>query len=142
MCWREATSDVEHRYRDWRIIPEFRERLEYAAQHWLNTYKYALDDVERLGIGKIVIFEEFLNKPRESILDICEYLEVEFHEDMFPSSEHKMPRGSIDTEKWYPIKSDVNTRYLNVITDEAIEIIDSIAGDVARKLGYQKPGKD
>ncbi|OQX70847.1 hypothetical protein B6D52_03310, partial [Candidatus Parcubacteria bacterium 4484_255] len=63
----------------------------------------------------------------------------DFNKDLLPQPNHKLPFGSKGKDKWYPIRKDVNEKYLNKIAKEEVEIIDKYVGEYARKLGYEKP---
>jgi len=55
---------------------------------------------------------------------------------MLPQSQQKLPLGSKEKLKWYPIKSNINDDYLEKISKKEISIINGCIKDVAPKIGY------
>jgi hypothetical protein len=117
----------------------FNERLKFYSETWNNVYKIALDD---LGENCLVFkLEDFLLKPELYMKKIINYVELDNVDidKIMPHSNKEYPIGSTSKDKWYPIKRDINSKYLKHITPEAIEIIDSVLGKTAKRLGYDKP---
>lgn len=113
------------------------ERLKLYSEHWNNSFELALDDLD--GQGMVVKYEDFLEKPKTLLKKIFNYIEIDDVniDKILPQNNYEYPYGSISKEKWYPIKSDINQAYLDKITPEAIEIINSIVRDTAKRLGYE-----
>jgi hypothetical protein len=55
---------------------------------------------------------------------------------MLPKPEHTVSFGSRITGRWYPLKPDINKKYIGNISNEDIDIIHAICGETAEKLGY------
>ncbi len=115
-----------------------KQAVEIAAQHWINSMKCAIQDGQEADL-LVVRFEDFLQYPEKELKKICNFIEIDFNKDLLPQPNHKLPFGSKGKDKWYPIRKDVNEKYLNKIAKEEVEIIDKYVGEYARKLGYEKP---
>jgi hypothetical protein len=139
MCWREATRrpEIDDKYKDWNTRPSLEEAIRIAAEHWANTYSIALADLEELGGGLTVHFEEALRQPEQTMRAITDHVGASYNDDMIPQSHHRLPLGSKERSKWYPIRTDVNSKYLDSVTDEAIEIIASTIRERSRTKTYE-----
>lgn len=138
-CWRETTT-WEHRYVLWKEVPPLEERLELAAQHWENTFRIALGDLEGEEDGLVARFEDLIEDPERVLRRVLGHVGLDFRPRMLPRPGDRPPVGSKDREKWWPIRSDVNDRYLEEIPPEAAAIVTRRAGEVAARLGYEPPG--
>lgn len=139
MCWREATRrpEIDDKYKDWNSRPSLEEAIRIAAEHWANTYSIALADLEEFGGGLTVHFEEALRHPEQAMQAICDHVGTGYSDDMIPQHTHRLPLGSKEQSKWYPIRTDVNSKYLDSVTDEAIEIIASKIRERSRTKAYE-----
>ncbi|MFQ6673554.1 MAG: sulfotransferase [Fidelibacterota bacterium] len=116
------------------------ERLTLCAQHWANSMGALLEDRERLAIEVLILkFEEILDSPEENLRRLCEFVELEFTNDMIPQPHHVMPLGTQRRDRWYPLRRGVNERYRDLVTDEDIEIVQKLCGRRAGELGYRFP---
>lgn len=119
-------------------ISSRKEKLKYASQHWKNSINAVLEDKKKNPDIDVLIvrFEDLLEKPEENLRKICKHVELEFNEDMLPKPEHKVSFGSRITGRWYPLKPNINQKYIGNISNEDIDIIYEICGDLAEQLGY------
>jgi len=140
MCWREVMKHPADKYRDWNRWPPVAYSLRLVAQHWRNTFEVARRDLEEIGGGLFVRFEDFLEDPEQGLRKILDYADLDFDPDMLPHSHHTLPMGSKSSEKWYPIRTDVNDRYLQSITADAVNIIEEELGGIDDEIGYKTPG--
>jgi len=115
------------------------EGLRLAAQHWKNTYQIALDDLENQPFGLFIRFEDLIEDPEQKLKQVLEFLNIEFDRDLLPQPYHKLPLGSKATEKWYPIRANVNEKYLDSITISASKIIQEEVEEIANIFGYTPP---
>lgn len=113
--------------------------LRISSQHWKNSMKYALEDAEEVGNFLTVKFEDILTEPERNVRKICEFVEIDFDQDLLPQPGHKAPFGSKGKEKWYPLRPGVNQKYFQKMTQETVEIIEEELGGLARKLRYEQP---
>jgi len=114
------------------------EKLKYAAEHWKNSVSSVLEDKKNNPeIDLLTIqFEELLKKPEKVLRQICAHIELDYNDDMLPKAEHTIPFGTRYNERWYPLMPEINKKYIGNISKQDINIIKSICGDVAEKLGY------
>jgi hypothetical protein len=136
MCVRALKHDM------YKIIKEKSGRnkaLEVASQHWANSMKYALQDKQVVDNFLVVRFEDLLMETEKYLKIICDFVELDFKENMIPQSHHKYPFGSQRLSRWYPLRTDVNQKYLKDLNNADIEIIDRYCREYVDKFGYQKP---
>lgn len=137
-CYRAAigrASDLD-RYRQ---IMDLNDRMELAIQHWANAMEAAMEDGERVRHFKVMQFESFLQSPEQSIAKLAEFLDLYFDKRMVPAEDQKLPFGSRYRDRWYPLRSNVNKRYLKEIPEEYINKIKRRCGHLAAELGYEPP---
>jgi hypothetical protein len=137
LCYRIANSDLlSFKHNN---IKSYKERLEVACQHWRNSIECALKDSKQIENFMTVKFEDVLKEPEKNIKKICDFIEIDFDEDLLPQPEHKIPFGSKGKNKWYPLRPNVNEKYFDKISKEDVKTIDKYVGQYANKLGYSKP---
>ncbi|MCO4745139.1 MAG: sulfotransferase [Proteobacteria bacterium] len=112
------------------------ERLEMAAQHWANSMSCAIEDARGYERFHTLKFEDLLAQPEVEMARLCGLLGLEFDPDMVPAAHHRLPLGSRMRDRWYPMRPEVNERYLAEETAEEAAIIERICGPMARELGY------
>ena len=112
-------------------------RIRLAAQHWLNTFQTAENDLQESNQRYIrVKFEDFLLDPDETVRTISNFCELEPCQSMFQSHNLRVPFSTLATGK---IKVDINRGHTEKKYDKRmIEIVNSIAGDYISELGYSK----
>lgn len=116
------------------------ELVRLAAQHWNNSYQYALEDGRDLGRMQVLRFEDLLKNPGARVRAICDFLDLRYYAGMLPAPEQSRPLGSSRDHKWYPLRSDVNHRYLETLDLAEIELIRERCGDLAERFGYTPEG--
>lgn len=119
----------------------FDDRLKLVAQHWSNSIKYALKDSEETKDFLVVRLEDFMKNPRDRFKKICDFIEIEFDEDLLPQPGHKVPFGTRSYYKWYPLESGVNEKYLKKLLKRHIDIIESVVEPISSELGYKRPDR-
>ena len=117
----------------------FEERLKLATEHWSNLMKYSLEDKEKVKNFQIIKFEDVLKDTKNTIQKICDFTDLKFQEDMIPQKDHKIPFGTKHRDRWYPLKENINQKYLKQLTPKQIEIIEERCGKYAKQFGYKKP---
>lgn len=137
VCYRSVTKAWSLKRLEDRF--SFEERLEFAAQHWANSIYSALEDRETVNHFQIVRFEDVLRSPEENVRAICDFVNLEFRQDMLPQPEHSIPFGSRRRTRWFPLRVEVNQKYLTEIKEEHVEIIYKRCGTYAEMFGYAKP---
>jgi len=135
LCWREAVQ-ANNRY--WRRKPPFERQLELAAEQWRNTYRTLSKDLETLGKDAITIkFEDLIADPEREVRRATSHVQLEYHDDMIPRAHHTLPLGSGEAFKWYPIRSDVNQKYEEEMTEEARSIVSRELDGIGERYGYR-----
>jgi len=120
---------------------DFNQRLEFAAQHWANSMECALEDGVKQSFFKVLRFEDVLGNPTREIKAICDFGGLDFNPDMLPQPEHQVPFGSLRRDRWYPLRPEVNEKYLQEMTSKHVEIVARYCESLANELGYVKPKK-
>ena len=117
----------------------FEQLLELAAQHWSNSMESALEDQPDVNHFHTVRFEDILRRPEREMRRICEFADLSFDQDMIPHAHHQVPFGSRFRDRWYPLRPDVNEKYLSEISHEELEIVERYCGSLADRFGYERP---
>ena len=117
------------------------ERVEVCIQHWLNTMKSIMEDKDKVSNFTWIRFEDMLRNPKETLLQLTQFLALPFLEDMIPAPHHKIPLGSKHRDRWYPLRPDVNERYLREIQEKYLRQIEKRCGAIAAEFGYHPPRK-
>ena len=120
-------------------ILDFEEMLSLASQHWANSIQAALDDGRSMTNFSTIRFEDLLLSPESTVRKICDFVELDFSEEMLPRAGDQMPFGSLRRNRWYPLRSDVNQRYFDQMKPEHAEIIAERCGDLATYFEYDYP---
>jgi hypothetical protein len=115
------------------------ERFELCIQHWSNSMDAVLEDGRRLPRFKVVAFERFLSEPEQSLRDLTQFLELDFNLDMVPSEGQAPPLGTRFSERWFPLRGNVNEPYLQSIPNSLLEELRVRIGPRAAQLGYEPP---
>lgn len=139
-CWRRMLIPYSLVYSKPKLSDK--QWLKVAVEHWTNTYKAALEDKKEADLA-VWRFEDLLMNPQRIVSEIFKFVNLEFNLEFLPKKEDKIPWGSlygVFTYKWYPIRPDVNRKYLANIPNWAIEIIEKEAGELIEKFGYSKEG--
>ena len=132
--WRAATGD--------KVITNLglpiERRVEIATQHWRNLYQSALQyEGDGLAVWK---FEDFLGAPDRVIREICEHIDLPYTPEILPGPDDRIPLGSMydafSLRKWYPLRTDVNDRYLQEIPDWARTHIAAECADLIERFVY------
>lgn len=111
-----------------------------ATEHWANSYRGALKDGTHLDRFKILRFEDLLAEPERRLRNVCDFLDLAYESEMLPGPDDHRPLGSTPDLKWYPLRPDVNQKYLQSLSAEEIEIIDERCGSLADRFDYTPGG--
>lgn len=118
-----------------------RRRLEICCEHWRNAIGTALRDIDGNDRSGWIRFEDLLADPEHTVAEVCGMAELKFDRSMLPSQDDEMPLGTRFGDRWYPIRTDVNEKYHEMIRDAPwmAEMVERVCGDLARKVGYGNP---
>lgn len=121
---------------------DFSQRLSFVAQHWANSIKYVLGDSSNLENFKIIRFEDFLLNPKQKIKELCDFIELQYFEDMLPQSKHRIGLGNKSSNKWYPLRPNTNDKYIAEMSKADVDVVNKYCFSYAERLGYVKPIKE
>ena len=132
-CWKQAqNSPIFHkdRYRAVRL----------AAEHWFNTYKYALQDTKNCHDTLLLRFEDFLLDWIAVSKKIYRFLDGPNIDakDLF-NRYKSVPIGSSAPKKWLPINFDVNKNHHEKIPEWACDIITQKCHELITLFQYELP---
>jgi hypothetical protein len=113
------------------------ERLACAVEHWSNSYRLALEAGRTVPL-LVVRYEDFLADPAGEVRRICEFAELEFSPELVPAAGQTPPLGSVEPDKWYPLKRSENTHYTRDADPRLIRALAVRAADVIEALGYKQ----
>lgn len=114
-------------------------RMELCVQHWSNTMRVALADGKGLKRFYATQFESFLHDPETAVRELCDFTELSFQPVMVPSEGDTVPFGSRFRDRWYPLRENVNQRYLREAPERYLRLVENSCGPLARRLGYLPP---
>jgi hypothetical protein len=112
-------------------------RIACAVEHWSNSYRLALEAAREVPM-LVVRYEDFLDEPARVVREVCDFAELEFTPDQVPREGHRAPEGSVEPEKWYPLKRGENARYLKDLDPDLRDALDRRAGELIERLGYER----
>ncbi len=118
-------------------VLSYADRIDICAEHYANTMRAAMADAARHSFRFMIMrFEDLIADPVTSLRSVCEHCELSFDEDMLPARHHQLPFGSRFRDRWYPIKTDVNDVYEEMIDQITIERVNRHAAELLPDLGY------
>ena len=137
-CYRNAKggSGDMRRYAE---TMDLDERFEICLQHWRNTLRCVEEDKDRVCAFTRMRFEDLFVDPRGFLDRLCNFLGLTFDDRMVPAPGDRVPFGNRFTSRWYPLRPDVNDRYLAELPAHFEKEIVERIGDLAATLGYLPP---
>jgi len=114
------------------------ERLKLTCQHWRNTVAALVREQGSKDV-MVVKIEGFLQSPADSLQEICDFLHLPYSEDYLPAARHSLPLGTRRRERWFPLKTDINSRYTAQLDAQATDLIEELTYPYATQLGYVRP---
>jgi hypothetical protein len=87
---------------------------------------------------QLVRYEDFLDEPEQTVRQMCEFAQLDFLPELVPAEGQPVPEGSVEPEKWYPLKRGENARYLDSLEPDLVEALHARAGDLIERLGYER----
>ncbi|MDB4093362.1 sulfotransferase [Flavobacteriaceae bacterium] len=101
----------------------YKKCLKLAVEHWNNVGKEIFESSTLVENYLKIKIEDILLEPNKKINQICEFIELDFDLDMMPAKDQDFPRYSKYSDRWYPIKSDLNSKYFSKIDEYSKEYI-------------------
>jgi hypothetical protein len=112
-------------------------KIACAVEHWSNSFRCALEDTEALP-RLIVRYEDFMANPEEVVRSIGSFADLPFDPRQIPAPGQSFPLGSLEDNKWYPLRSGENERYLERLDPALVRALNARAGDLIERLGYER----
>ena len=137
-CYRAASGSAGD-LRRYSNKLSFDERFVVAVQHCKNCYQTVLSDSKYLNNFMVFKFEDFLLDIEMSTKRLCEFVNLYFDSSMLPADGQKIPFATKYPSRWFPIKKDVNSKYLSSIDSKYFDYVEKELGSLAESLGYHRP---
>ena len=125
--------------------------IEHGLNRWINDNNQWLNSPSKINFH-VLKYEDLIKNKRETIIKICEFLEIEYYDEIFnyPKEKIELPdnfyNSLIVNEKHdklreYQINQDIydgSKRWLNDLTKEELDILYSNSNflKMMEKLGY------
>lgn len=120
------------------------ERLQLATEHWANSFHCALRDFAEVEHWHIVRFEDVLRDPETHMRELCNFVGLTFHDSMLPAPEDTFPLGATGSssgdKKWYPLRPEVNAKYLTCLQSWMVDILNERVAELAHEWQYTPEG--
>ncbi|WP_263808700.1 sulfotransferase family protein [Salinibacter sp.] len=134
-CIKEARDDAY----EWRRETELERKLNIFAEHWRNTYACAMDDLKDYAHKTTVRYEDLVEDPERELRRVAETVDLEYDPDMVPRAHHRLPFGASESHKWFPVRTEVNEKHLNQLSERTASVIRENVEGLARSFGYRAP---
>jgi len=138
-CFRAASGKAGDMAR-YSSFLSFEERFDLCIQHWANCMETVLEDAKHLRHFRHWRYEDFLAEPETHTRALCEFVGLDFRDDLLPAPEHRIPFGTKFGDRWYPLRPDNNDAYLEKITRTQLLRVRERCGELAEHFGYAFPG--
>ncbi|MDH3743589.1 MAG: sulfotransferase [Acidobacteriota bacterium] len=110
-------------------------RFELCLQHWLNSMRCVEEDKGKVSFTTLR-FEDVLVEPERCLRTLCDFLDLPFVNTLVPAPGDTLPFGSRFSDRWYPLRPNVNDRYLSQLPERFERQITERAGKLAAAYGY------
>lgn len=134
-CYKEAT---DLRYA-WRQEASMGQKLQVFAENWVNSYRFAVQDLEDDPKALFIRYEDLTAAPEDAVRAVTDSIDLPLLPDMLPQLHHTLPWGSTESHKWYPIRENVNDKHRAAVSDEHAQRIRAVVHPLAEKFGYAPP---
>ncbi|MGD8712580.1 MAG: sulfotransferase domain-containing protein, partial [Thiohalophilus sp.] len=98
-----------------------------------------------------VCYEDLTSRPREVVADLSQFLGIDFKEEMLAFHQSNEAQNAASSSSLWqnvvqPIISSNSKKFMKEMSEHDIRIVESIAGDVMDRLGYERvyvqPGEE
>ena len=114
------------------------ERVRVCTEHYMNSMRAVFQDSDNDHIAVHSLrLEDLLREPERSVREVCDFVDLEFNDQMLPRPEHRLPWGSRFRDRWWPLRADVNAGYQHRIEQWMVREVNERGGDVVERLGYE-----
>ncbi len=125
----------------------------FIARQWVELQRLCLDARERLGPDKVftVSYEALTREPEPLLRALCDFLGIGFTPAMLePHRTPEAARSAAASQLWAnlnrPIMTGNTQKFRGRMSDQDLEIVESLAGPVMDVLGYERvrvmPGEE
>lgn len=115
---------------------DYLEAVKLCAQHWRNSFKFALEDGAKVPHFLVTRVEDFFADPESYLRRVCDFAELDFDPDMAPGPDQPATLYQQMGRRWYPLRRSVTDKAKAAVSKEEAAIIDGICGPVMARLGY------
>ncbi|ACV67680.1 sulfotransferase family protein [Desulfohalobium retbaense] len=136
MCWREVTKK-NNKYRHFAKIPDQKQALQWAVEHWYNTYSIALNDLDDNTDNYILRYEDFVLEPEKYVYTLLDFCDLDKERYELPAYNMNIPLGTKSRNKWWPVSKHANFGYLQDIPKWAIDTIQYHCSDIVDDFDYK-----
>jgi len=113
------------------------DKVRVAAEHWKNTIQSISDSVPVKGEDLLVLkIEDFLSDPEILVNDIFKHINLSYDHTFFPSEKDSAPWWAKRADRWYPLRKNINEKYLNAAPKWVYRIVDKICEEQISWAGY------
>lgn len=115
----------------------------FAAERWQREQERGLQLLkERPESVHLLRYEDLLQEPEQHVEEICRFLDIEYQEEMLYYYETEEAQDAAERSDAFenlsvPIKSDNYGKYKDGLSDEHVKIVEKVASDELRELGYE-----
>lgn len=103
--------------------------LEKAIQQWKVSNEIMLQDLEFIHHKLLITYEDFTADPSKTLETICSFLEIQKLDIDLTGKEFTVHKFTAAVE-------NQNQKSIDSLTEEEIELMNSIAGDLLKKFNY------
>lgn len=139
-CFRNAQGGAGDMKRASRAL-DLDGRFEVCVQHWRNSLRSVEEDRDEVAAFTTMRFEDLLAAPQRSLERLCRFLGLSPTPEMIPARHHTVPFGSRFRDRWYPLRADINERYLDALPARFEELLVERIGELAASYGYLPPAR-
>lgn len=115
----------------------------YNARKWREEQRMAMElHEESPDLTRVVRYEDLLQEPRETVEDLCDFLDVDFEEEMLYYYDTEASRDTAQESHMFenissPIKSDNYGKFHEQLPDEEVVLTEKISLDELVHFGYE-----
>ncbi len=117
----------------------------FVARQWAELQSQCLEQRDLLGEKRFfsLCYEDLITEPEEIVRSICDFLEVDYKQEMLAFHKSKEAvRSAGSSQLWENlsqpmIKSNTN-KFLRDMPEDDVRIVESVAGPQMDQLGYRR----
>jgi len=117
----------------------------FIAKQWNKLQKLCIKQLTKNDDETVIpiSYEKLLKNPEKVVKELCQHLGIKFDKKMLNFHRSKEAKSSANSSTLWenlnqPIKCNNSKKFMNELTTEEIQIIESITGKVMDTLGYER----